>query len=193
MAMPADTSLLLQHSYLRDIYALPQVLTVVDALNYPKLADILPVLDQQVAAADTLVLSKIDLAPPEKSLQRLRKLNPQAPILYRDREKLYGQLQFGSVSSRAGARQLSVRAPEHLSVCNWQGEQLSESGLEQLLQEFRGELLRGKGVVNQRRLELVNGLWDWSPEAAEQKNALFFVLRGSVNRQFQQKLKELEM
>jgi G3E family GTPase len=65
-------------------YALDGVVTVVDALSGAATLDAQPEAVKQAAVADRIVLSKTDLAAPERSAAlaaRLTALNPHAPIL----------------------------------------------------------------------------------------------------------------
>ena len=65
-------------------YRLDGVVTVVDAVNAAAQMDAQPEAVRQVAVADRLVLSKIDLARPDALVAlraRLRRLNPAAPLL----------------------------------------------------------------------------------------------------------------
>jgi G3E family GTPase len=65
-------------------YALDGVVTVVDALSGEAALDAQPEAVKQAAVADRIVLSKTELAPPERTealAARLAALNPHAPIL----------------------------------------------------------------------------------------------------------------
>ncbi|GJD48126.1 P-loop guanosine triphosphatase YjiA [Methylobacterium crusticola] len=80
---------LLYHPYVSMRYALQGVVTVVDAVNGAGTLDAHPEAVRQVAVADRLVLTKTDLAAPERGdggplRERLRALNPAAPLLPAD-------------------------------------------------------------------------------------------------------------
>ncbi|MEM6475240.1 MAG: GTP-binding protein [Pseudomonadota bacterium] len=85
-----------------DTYRLSEVVTLVDAVNGQATLDMQPEAVKQVAVADTVLMSKTDLADPEaiNSLTgRLRALNPAAKILSTvenedDPMALLGQGQF---------------------------------------------------------------------------------------------------
>jgi G3E family GTPase len=62
-------------------YRLDGVVTLVDAVNGMATLDAQPEAVKQAAVADRLVLTKTDLAPPEALRERLRALNPGAPLL----------------------------------------------------------------------------------------------------------------
>ena len=65
-------------------YRLDGIVTVVDAVNGPATLDAQPEAVRQVAVADRIVLSKTDLAGPCGLRERLRRLNPVAPIVVAD-------------------------------------------------------------------------------------------------------------
>jgi G3E family GTPase len=62
-------------------YRLDGIVTVVDAVNGMTQLDAQPEAVRQAAVADRLVLSKTDLADPPALRERLRRLNPGAPLL----------------------------------------------------------------------------------------------------------------
>ncbi len=73
---------ILYHPYLRLRYELDSVITLVDAVNGASSLDNHPEAVKQVAMADRLVLTKVDLAGDTTALrQRLRALNPAAPLV----------------------------------------------------------------------------------------------------------------
>ena len=78
---------LLAEPVLQHHYRLGNVVTVVDAVNAPVQLDRFPEPVRQVALADRLVVSKLDIAGPgalEALRQRLAALNPAAPLLVAD-------------------------------------------------------------------------------------------------------------
>ncbi|MBB3808190.1 CobW family GTP-binding protein [Pseudochelatococcus contaminans] len=76
---------LIHHPFLGQRFALSGVITLVDAVNGAQTLDAHPEAIKQIAVADRLVLTKVDLlgdASAEQALRaRLRRLNPAAPIL----------------------------------------------------------------------------------------------------------------
>jgi G3E family GTPase len=62
-------------------YRLDGIVTVVDAVNGMTQLDAQPEAVRQVAVADRIVLSKTDLVDPPELRDRLRRLNPGAPLL----------------------------------------------------------------------------------------------------------------
>ncbi len=73
---------LMAHPYLSLRYRLEGVATLVDAVNGAETLDAQPESVKQAAVADRLLLSKLDLAGDAEGFQqRLRTLNPAAPIL----------------------------------------------------------------------------------------------------------------
>ncbi|MDE0063237.1 MAG: GTP-binding protein [Gammaproteobacteria bacterium] len=78
---------LLAEPVLQHHYRLGNVVTVVDAINAPVQLDRFPEPVRQVALADRLVVSKLDIAGPgalQALSQRLAALNPDAPLLAAD-------------------------------------------------------------------------------------------------------------
>ena len=61
--------------------------------------------------------------------------------------------------------------------------------LNALLDEFKGVLLRGKGVLRGRHLELVNGTYIWTEDAPDDVGeGLFFALKGDAATVFSEKI-----
>lgn len=191
LAEPTDTAALLQSTFLRELYGRPWVVAVVDALNYPKLSQVLRVIDMQIKSADTVVISKTDLADPAPVEQAVRTLNPSAHIVLGDAHALHGELDMracGTVAAAAASR-LCATATPGFSVVNVNANSIDIAGLNLLLDEFRGVLLRAKGVANGRRLELVNGAYAWSDDPpAHLPDELFFALRGDEASAFEIRL-----
>ena len=72
---------LLSDTVAASAYRLDGIVTVVDAVNGAAALDGREMAVRQVAVADRIVLSKGDLADPEGLRARLRRLNPDAPII----------------------------------------------------------------------------------------------------------------
>ena len=73
---------IMHHPYLSQRYAVGGVVTLVDAVGGGETIERFPEAGRQVALADTLVLSKTDLAHPSADLEtRLRQLNPAARLV----------------------------------------------------------------------------------------------------------------
>ncbi len=73
----------LTHPMLQHHFAIDRVVTTVDAVNGPLHLDRHPVSQKQVVLADTIIVTKTDLAPPDAVaplLARLRGLNPAAQL-----------------------------------------------------------------------------------------------------------------
>lgn len=189
LAEPTDAAALLQNTFLRESFFLPRVITVVDAVNYPKLANVLPVLDKQIAVADVVIVSKCDLAEtiPDEAV---RKINPGAEILHSSRGGLSGRIDvnaFVECKSDVPLRLCNAATPG-FSTVNWSGS-LPEAELDALMTEFKDRLLRAKGVMNGRHLELVNGVFHWSDDAPKKDNGIFFALAGESAKEFLYRLK----
>lgn len=194
LAEPTDTAALLQNTFLRDMYARPKVITVVDALNYHKLAGTLRVLDMQIRVADIVVITKIDLADAATMEARVRELNPRAEIVLSDKDGLRGAIDLhaqGRIDDTAPARLCETATPGFSSV-NIAPDGIAPDALTPLLEEFRDVLLRGKGVLRGRRLELVNGVWFWTDDIPDNlEEGLFFALKGDAATAFEARLRPL--
>lgn len=91
----ADPGPVLQASIGLDFYRPGGLVTLADALNAPLQLDEQEEARRQAALADLLIVTKLDLVPPEardgrfgEVAQRLRGLNPAAPILRREDAEL---------------------------------------------------------------------------------------------------------
>lgn len=191
LAEPTDTSALLQNTFLRALYGRPQVVTVVDALNYHKLSHVLRVIDMQIQSADTIIISKTDLADSAPVEKAAKALNPSARILLSDAGALHGELNmrsYGCVDAAAPSR-LCATATPGFSVMNFDADSIDIAKLNILLDEFHDVILRAKGVANGRRLDLVNGAYTWSDDApANLPGGLFFALKGNAATAFENRL-----
>lgn len=188
LAEPTDTAALLQNTFLRDMYAKPKVITVVDALNYPKLSTVLRVIDMQIKTADVVLISKTDLADPAPVEKIIRELNPSAQIIRSDLHQLHGEIDFrsqGTVDESAPSRLCATATPGFSSV-NIKAASIDIHKLNALFDEFREVLLRGKGLVDGHRLELVNGVYSWTDDIpADLDEGLFFALKGDAAQAFE--------
>lgn len=196
IAEPTDTAALLQNTFLRDVYSLPKVITIVDTLNYFKLCNTLRVIDMQIKIADVIIVSKIDLADSEKLIEKLKTINGSAQIIQSDLHNLYGKIEFNhfdDVENEASLR-LCATATPGFSTVNWSDTSgnLTIDKLNGLLDEYGSKLLRAKGILNDCHLELVNGEYTWTQDVPlDSKNGMFFALKDNLNKEFNQKLKEL--
>jgi len=197
LAEPTDAAALLQGTFLREMYARPKVITVVDAVNFPRLSRGLRALNRQVEVADVLVVAKADLADTAPVEKLLRELNPSARIVRSDLQGLRGEIDWrseGRVEADAPAR-LCATATPGFSTVNLAGADADAIGFDNLnasLDAFRGVLLRGKGVLRGRRLELVNGTYTWTDDApGELGEGLFFALKGDAAASFEARLRTL--
>lgn len=197
LAEPTDAAALLQSTFLREMYARPKVVTVVDAVNFLRLSHGLRVLDRQVEVADVLVVAKSDLADPAPVEQRLRELNPAARIVLSDLNGLRDDIDWhseGRVEADAPAR-LCATATPGFSTVNLSAADADAIRLEKLnalLDEFKDVLLRGKGVLQGRRLDLVNGTYIWIDEAPDAMgDGLFFALKGDAATTFEARLNQI--
>ncbi len=205
LAEPTDVAALFQNTFLRESYARPLTITVADAVNYLKLSSILRVLPMQIKIADTIILSKVDLAGQAiaKTEAELKKLNPAAKILYSDAEKLHGELDLfisnSAIAEDAPLRLCSTATPG-FSNCDFKTEQpVNRKAFEKLLLEFKESLLRAKGIldfgIERTFFELVNGEWSFSREIPRdllniRGSAVFFALKDNNAERFMSKIQQ---
>lgn len=107
-------------------YALAQIVTTVDCTNAATTLDTHEEAQKQIAVADTLVLTKTDLAPADEKLrERLAALNPSAKIidarapdfdvraLVLDDARFMPDLKTENVRAWLNAEKLDMHAPDH--------------------------------------------------------------------------------
>jgi len=169
VAEPRDISALLSTDFLKDTYSESRVITVVDALNFPKLATILPALSAQVAAADIILLNKTDIVDSEGIKSReceIRKLNPSA-IIHKTVKTMFefslSEL-FGNSPEKSGEEGLSLcsTSPADIDNCELRSNKtFNRMKFYNSLEQLRHNILRGKGVVDfgkdRKYVEVVNG------------------------------------
>lgn len=205
LAEPADISSLLQVPVLAAAFAPPRTVTLVDALNYSKLASIVPALAEQVRVADLLLVNKSDRVGPEALaalLAALRELNPTAVL----RPTCFGRFQLDEIPAlpaAAGERPFwRCGPPDGMVRFDWQSRRpVRVARLPAWLRAYGAAMLRGKGVIlgesgEVLRLDVVNGEVALQPEelvAGRELAAseLFFVFRGQIPAGFAAALEEL--
>ncbi len=151
LADPAPiVSTLLAEPVLRHHYAVEAVVTTVDAVHGLRLDESV----KQAAVADTLVVTKVDVADPSSVEEELRRLNPEADVVRAvlgrvDPERLLGRRRrhrwrspAGKAAHTAGVASISLVLEEELdwtAVAVW---------LTMLLQARGGDIYRIKGVLD---------------------------------------------
>ncbi len=84
VANPMVIEQMLAETGLDEVYALSSIISVVEPGSLPKLVHTLPNIRAQIEAADTVLVNKIDLFPPEDidaTEQIVREINPQATVM----------------------------------------------------------------------------------------------------------------
>ncbi len=198
IAEPSDISAILATDALKHSYHPGAVVTMVDAVNFAKLAGALPALSAQVALADILLVNKTDLAPPETIEpleQSLRAINPSVPI----HRVVHAQYPFTfdmlanpkahveQYSSSTTNPALKNGPPEQMANCEIRATQpLDRKKFYDFLNSHRHHILRGKGIADfgsdKRFVEIVNGTVSSKPASAvgfhtDKGTALSLVLR----------------
>lgn len=208
VAEPKDISLLMDTPFLQESYGESVIITLVDAINFPKLSSILPALSTQVATADILLLNKVDCVDKaclEKTEREIRKLNPTAKIHHTIKanfpfdpkasfdSKLRQDSKTKLNLAEPGA-ELCQAPPPDVHNCEFRtNEILNRVEFYDFLNEHRNRILRGKGIVDfktdKKYVEIVNGTLFTRPASAihmecEYKSAMSFVLHGITPEEF---------
>ena len=156
---------------------LASIVTTVDVVNHARHRPMSPSVDAQVADADILALTKIDLAPSEeidKLCESLRELNSHAPVLTGTTAELATQLRaiVADPSSAPQTASQSVSKPlgepaarhEHIESASVSiSVALDFEELTDWLQELPESVLRIKGVAD--GIDVGNG-WETPVRAA---------------------------
>lgn len=205
VAEPRDISALLSTEFLRDTYSGSVVITVVDAVNFSKLATILPVLSAQVACADILLINKTDTADGEsidKTEWDVRKINSVAKI-YRTVNAEFDFILEDLFSFKtANVAELEISlcslAPDEVENCELRiNIPVNRQKFYEALDSYRHNILRGKGIVDfgsdKKYVEVVNGsLFSKSADSikfdCETRTAMSFVLKGINSGEFIEKM-----
>jgi len=201
VAEPRDISALLSTDFLKDTYSESRVMTVVDVLNFHKLATILPALSAQVAAADVILINKTDIVEPEAIDQtecEIRKLNSSA-IMHRTVKTEFpfslSELFRNSAEKSAGMDfSLCSESPADIDNCELRSDKpFSRMKFYDSLEGYRHNILRGKGVVDfgkdKKYVEVVNGTIFSRPAESvnfdcEFRTAMSFVLHDITPENF---------
>jgi len=201
VAEPRDISALLSTDFLKDTYSESRVITVVDAVNFDKLATILPALSAQVTAADIILINKTDIVDAEavgRTECELRKLNSSA-VSYRTvkTEFPFSLSELFKASQDKSADMggsLCSGSPADIDNCELRSRKsFSRMKFYNSLEKFRHNILRGKGVVDfgkdRKYVEVVNGTIFSRPAESvrfesEFRTAMSFVLHGVTPEEF---------
>jgi G3E family GTPase len=191
LAEPTDVTALFQTDFLRTAYRRPLVIAVADAVNFPKLKNILPALTAQVKVADIILVNKCDLAAsgePEKVEKMLREINSHAKIYHTEHCRFPLELseKSSTESPDMTVSELGI-APEAVEnyELRWSGK-IDRNEFYNVMEEYRTNILRAKGLVKfpDRTIyfESVNGILSSKPASftldAVPETAMSFVLRG---------------
>ena len=197
VAEPRDISLLLDSPFLQESYGTSLIITIVDALNFAKLATILPALSAQVISADVVLLNKIDCVDDEE-LQKLestvKRLNPVAVIFHTQNAvfpfeelSLETSKEISSVNAVKNSDTLCQAPPVDIYNCEFRTGQIqSKIAFYDYLDKYRNMILRGKGIVDfgtdKKYIEIVNGVVSSRPGSVlnfvcDSPSAISFVLR----------------
>ncbi len=210
IAEPRDITALLSTGFLKDTYSESAIITLVDALNFAKLATILPVLSAQVRSADIILLNKIDAVDAEfadNTECEVRKLNSTAEI----HRTVNAEFPFNQNTLFENAEKAVKFAKSGLTLCSAPPEDVKNCELRSdktcdrktfydILDAHRHNILRGKGIVDfgtdKKYVEVVNGTVFSRPASSinfdcEFRTAMSFVLKGMNPNDFLRKFQNL--
>ena len=172
LAEPSDFGALLQTEFLRKSYSKASIVCVADAVNFPKLSQILPTLSVQVRVADIILLNKCDLAQEPQILEveeKLRKLTPSAKIVRTSNAVLPLESAEDLVFERGldeedanSEPHLCKAPPEHTESMELRSlRPLPKARFYEFLDSCRNNIIRAKGIADfgdsRRYVEVVNG------------------------------------
>lgn len=200
MAEPSDLNALLQTDFLRKKYQRGITVTVADAVNFPKLCRMLPTLSSQVRIADVILLNKCDLVTAEdadKSEEILRQLNTTAHLCRTE----YGHFPLTEImamtfpqSHQLNGSGLRQCPPRELPRYQFGTDAaVNRVAFYDVLELYRHNILRGKGVVNfggeRLFVDVVNGVVSSCPAGdltikAATATAMDFILHGIMPELF---------
>jgi G3E family GTPase len=177
---------------LREGYRLDAIVTVVDALNLPRLLAEAPEAAQQIERADVLLASKLDLvASGLDAVERfVRPLNSVAPVLPAPRDGTPWDLLLDAVTGthpRAGSGPAAYSHGPGWETWRLRTTHLvSDARLEEFLRALPAGLYRVKGLVHTdapgwMQVNAVGGRYEiepCAPEPAPAESTLFGVGRG---------------
>ncbi len=209
LAEPGDFTSLLQTDYLRREYRRSATVCVADALNFPKLATIMPTVSAQVKVADVVLINKTDLAETEQVDEvagELKKLNPGAKQF----RTVNCEFPVGESGIMAGVERtagadsgyhLCTEPPENTESCEIRRiEPLPKATFFEFLEKYRNQIIRGKGVVDfggeRRFVEVINGMVSVKPVMTDKiapgaGTAMSLILRNLSALEFQYQLDKI--
>jgi len=175
LADPVSVAQILNAYGIKDKVSLRNIVTVIDAVNFPKTFKIMPRFKHQVLVADKLVINKTDLKGDNYTAgvyDILKKWNPYAEIL----ETTYGKIDFEELmnygrpltSKEEFMKMKAGNKPDiGLSVLRMH-DKLTKAGLKEFIEEILPTSQRIKGFVNTAEDETIAvqasyGMYEMSP------------------------------
>jgi len=199
VAEPSDFCSLLQSDFLKENFGSCSTVSVVDALNFPKLSKILTALSVQVRVADYVIINKIDLVTPaivSEIRDSVAEVNSTAEIF----ESVNCKIDFDKIFDKKtnfiekDSHNLCKAAPEYTETYEFRSNQnISKIEFYEFLNKFRNDILRAKGVVDFNGellfVEVVNGVVssrhkNLNLETEGFRSAISFVLLKSKSNEF---------
>ena len=175
LADPVSVAQILNAYGIKDKVSLQNIVTVIDAVNFPRTFKIMPRFKHQVLVADKLVINKTDLAGENyetEVLDVLKKWNPYAEIT----ETTYGRIDFDDLmkhgkpltSKEEFIKMKAGNKPDiGLSVLRMHDKPTME-GLKEFIEEILPTSQRIKGFVNLSNgdtiaVQATYGLYEMTP------------------------------
>ena len=175
LADPVSVAQILNAYGIKDKVSLQNIVTVIDAVNFPKTFKIMPRFKHQVLVADKLVINKTDLAGENyetEVLDVLKKWNPYAEVT----ETTYGRIDFDDLmkhgkpltSKEEFIKMKAGNKPDlGLSVLRMHDKPTME-GLKEFIEEILPTSQRIKGFVNLSNgdtiaVQATYGLYEMTP------------------------------
>jgi len=160
------------------------VVTVADAdamIRFPQLGH---TTRMQIEDADTVLLNKVDLVPPEelgRVEEKIRQLNATAPILHTRLCRVDSDLLFGIGRERGIQRPKHVHQPEFESFSYRAAVLLQKKCFEEFVGRLPENVYRAKGFVRfsegSHLFNFVAGRWELEP-FPEETTSLVFIGKG---------------
>lgn len=209
VAEPTDITSLLSTDFLKENYNKGATLCIIDALNFPKLVNILPALSAQVQIGDFIIVNKTDLVNEEQldAIEgEIRKINSTAPVFRTEFSKIpldkIDILRADTDSTSRDKLTLCEAAPEEtISYELRSNSEINREEFYTLLDTYRHIILRGKGVISfgpeSMFVEVINGTVSSKPARGikfdcNYKSAMSFILRNiEKHREFTEQCNRL--
>jgi G3E family GTPase len=171
MAEPSDVTSMLRTERLREVYTDGIAVCLFDAVNGPKLLQIMPAISAQITVADVIVNNKTDLIDPPE-IERIHQLLSSINNLAEITDTSYAKLETAGILQKIHPwveeditvykKRLQLEAPEEIVDYELQDNIIfKRSDFYRLLEKYRHYIIRAKGIVclenDHKFIDIVNG------------------------------------